>query len=52
MTLRLIGEGTRYINGVLIVPNGKYRLRNADIVIGDNGIEIISNGEFQLLEEK
>jgi len=42
MVLNISGKGKDYINGKLIIPNGKYTF-NGIITIGDNGI--ISMGE-------
>jgi len=50
MPLKMCGIGKEYVNGEMNIPNGKYRLVEAIIVIGDKGIESISKGTFFKIE--
>ncbi len=44
MSLILKGKGKDYVDGKLVIKNGKYHLYNATVVIDDNGVKEISDG--------
>ncbi len=46
----MLGKGKEYIDGELEIKNGTYKLNNATVVIGDEGIKSISDGDWEKIK--
>ena len=49
MVFDIYGKGEGYVNGKLVIADGKYKF-TGEITIGPKGIERIDNGNWEMIK--